>query len=83
LRIGFHVADELRDGLRRKRRVHLHDKGKADDTRDRRDVADKVEIELVVERGVDRIRRRDEQQRIAVRRRTYDGFGGDIGGRAG
>jgi hypothetical protein len=54
-----------------------------DDARDRRDVADEVEAELVVECGVDRIRRRDKEQRIAVRGRTHDGFGGDIGGRSG
>ena len=78
--IGLHVADELGDGLRRKRWIDLHDERVADDARDRRDVADEVEIELVVEGGVDRIRRRDEQQRIAIRRRTDGGFGGDIGG---
>ena len=31
--------------------------GCADDARDRRDVADEIEIELVVERRVDRVRR--------------------------
>jgi hypothetical protein len=48
--------------------------------RDRRDVADEVERELVVERGVDRVRRRDEKQRVTVRGRAHDGFGGDVGG---
>jgi hypothetical protein len=35
--------------------MYHHDVGKADDARDRRDVADKIEIELVVERRVDRV----------------------------
>ena len=73
------MADELGNGLRRKRWIDLHDQGIVDDARDRRDVAHEVETELVVERGVDRIRRRDDQQCIAVRGRAYDGFGGDIG----
>src|SRR5215813_419997 len=60
--------------------MYRHDKGHADDTSDRRDVADEIEIELVVKRGVDRIYRTDRKQRIAIRRRTHDGFGGDIGG---
>ena len=53
-------------------------KGHADDARDRRDVADEIEIELVVERRVDRVRRIDQEQRVAVRRRTHDRLGADI-----
>ena len=52
--------------------------GHADDARDRRDVADEIEIELVVERRVDRVGRTDQEERIAVRRRTHDRLGGDI-----
>ena len=52
---------------------------RADDARDRRDVADEIEIELVVERRVDRVGRSDQEQRIAVRWRTHDRLGGDIG----
>src|SRR5262245_63832095 len=65
--IGLHIADELGNGLRRERWIYLHDKGVADDARDRCDVADEVETELIVERGVDRVRRRDEEQRVTVR----------------
>ena len=42
------------DGFRRNRRVHLHHVGHAHDAGDRREVADEIEIELVVERRVDR-----------------------------
>ena len=58
--------------------MYQHDKGAADDARDRRDVADEIEIELVVERRVDRVRRTDQEERVAVRRRTHDRLGGDI-----
>jgi hypothetical protein len=78
--VGLHIADELRNGLRRERWIYLHDKGVADDARDRCDVVDEVETELVVESGVDRVRRRHEEQRVTVRGRAHDGFGGDIGG---
>ena len=52
--------------------------GIADDARDRRDVADEIEIELVVERRVDRVRRADQEERVAIRGRTHDRLGGDI-----
>ena len=55
-----------------------HDLGLADDARDRRDIADEIEIELVVERRVDRVRCADQKKRIAVRRRTHDRLGGDV-----
>ena len=52
--------------------------GTRHDARDRRDVADEIEIELVVERRVDRVRRADQEERVAVRRRAHDRLGGDI-----
>ena len=52
--------------------------GEADDARDRSDVADEIEVELVVERRVDRVRRADQEERIAVRRRAHDRLGADI-----
>ena len=52
--------------------------GHSDDARDRRDVADEIEVELVVERRVDRVRRTDQEQRVAVRRRAHDRLGADI-----
>ena len=53
--------------------------GHADDARDRRDVADEVEIELLVERRVDRVRRRHQIKHVAVGRRAHDHLGADIG----
>jgi hypothetical protein len=46
------------------------------DARDRRDIADKIEIEFVVERRVDGVRRTAEEERVAVRCRTHDRLGG-------
>src|SRR5215468_8870136 len=45
---------------------------------DRRYFADEIEIELVVERRVHRVRQPDEQERIAVRRCPHDALGADI-----
>ena len=77
-RIGLGVGDELGNRLGRNRWIHHHDVGHADDARDRRDVADEIEIELVVERRIDRVRRADQEKRVAVGRRAHDRLGGDI-----
>src|SRR5262249_6700348 len=45
---------------------------------DRRDVADEIEVELVIEHGVHRVRRMDQEERIAIRGRAHDGLSGDI-----
>src|SRR5262245_64373162 len=50
----------------------------ADDSGDRCDVADEIEVQLVVERRVDRVSRSVKQERVAVRRRAHDCFGPDI-----
>src|SRR5882762_2651960 len=51
---------------------------KAENAGNRRDVTEKDKIELVVECRVDRRRRVNQEQRIAVRRRADDGFRADI-----
>jgi len=50
---------------------------------DRHDVADEVEIEIGVERGIDRVRGHDLQQRIAIRGCLRDRLGADVAARAG
>jgi hypothetical protein len=55
----------------------------ADDARDRRDVADEIEVELVIERRVDCVRRTDQEEREAVRGRAHDCLGTEIGASAG
>ena len=58
--------------------MYRQDIGRVVDACDRRDVADEIEIELVVERRVDRVRRTHHEQRISVCRRAHDRLGGDI-----
>src|SRR5262245_23443997 len=80
--VGLDVDDEVRNGFHRHGWVR-HDKGRANDARGGRDVADKIEIELVVERRADRVRRTDPKQRIAVRDCSNDRLGANIAARTG
>src|SRR5262249_61211662 len=50
---------------------------------DRRDVADEIEVELVIERRVTSVRRGREKERMPVWSRTDDRLGGDIAVRSG
>jgi hypothetical protein len=54
----------------------------AHDVRDRRDVADEIEVQFFVEHGVDRVRRVGQKQYVAVGGYTHDRFGRDIGASA-
>jgi len=76
--IGLGIGDELGNRLGRNRQVHHHDVGISDDARDRRDVADEIEVELVVQVRVDRVEATDQEQRVAVSGRAHDRFGGDV-----
>ncbi len=77
-RIGLGVGDELRHRLHRHRRIDHDDLRLVHHAGDRGDVADEVEAELRIERRVDRRRRPDREQRVAVRRRAHDRLGGDV-----
>ena len=48
------------------------------DAGDRRDVVDEIEIQLFVERRIDRVRRHDQEQSVAIGWRTHDCFGGNV-----
>src|SRR5262245_6676156 len=76
--IGLGVGDEIGNRLGRNRRVHHYDIGTSDDARDRRNVSDEIEIELVVDRRVGRVRSTTEEKRVSVGRRTHDRLGPDI-----
>jgi len=52
--------------------VHHHDEATSNDTRDRRNVANEIEIELVVDRRVGRVGNTAQEERVSVGRRTYD-----------
>ena len=46
--------------------MHFQDIGHSGEACDRRDVADEIETELVVECGIGRVRGRDQEERVAV-----------------
>src|SRR6516225_8898107 len=77
--IDFGIGDELGNRVDRHRRIHLYGEGVTRNAGNRRDVADEIEIELVVERCVTRIWKTSQQKRIAVRGCIHDRLGGDIG----
>src|SRR5262249_50765409 len=52
-RIGLRICNEFRERFDRKRRGHHHNQAHAYEARNRRDIADEIEMELVLERGID------------------------------
>jgi hypothetical protein len=77
-RIGLGVGNEFRNGSRRKRRMHLHDERHEVDPSNRRDIAEKIEVELFIERAVDSILRIDQQESVAIGRRASGRLGRNI-----
>jgi hypothetical protein len=77
-RIGLGVSDEFRNRLGRNRWIDNHDKGRADDARNRHDIANEIKIKILIKGRIDRIRWRGQKERIAVGRRTHHRFGADI-----
>src|SRR5262249_40696554 len=77
--IGLGISDQLRNGLRWKRRIYLHHKWSADDAGNGRNVADKIVIEFFIEASVDCARRIDDEKRITIPWRTRDHLGGENG----
>src|SRR3954451_12696489 len=71
-RVSLGVCDEFGNCLGRYRWINRHDLSLAANARDWRDVADEIEVEFVVERRVTCVRRANEEEGVAVRRRTYD-----------
>jgi regulator of RNase E activity RraA len=78
--LGLGHRDELSDRLHRKRIGDGQYLKAAAERRDRRDVAGK--INRAIERGVDHVVRRNDQQCVAIGRRPGDHFGCDVGGGA-
>ena len=74
--MGLGVGDEFRNGFSRNRRVNLHDTGHTADARDRRDIANEVEVELE-HRRIDGICYSNQQQRVTVRGCPHDRLGGN------
>src|SRR5262245_5864448 len=75
--IGLGIRYEL-GKLGWDRWIDHHDVGVALDACHWRDIADEIEIELVIERSVDGVPTADQEQRVAVRRCAHDRLGADI-----
>src|SRR5438552_15967048 len=52
--------------------------GLAIQAHDRRDIADEIIVELIIERRVDRVSHIDHEKRVSVSGRTHDGLRADI-----
>src|SRR5262245_29286402 len=78
-RIGLGISDKVGDRLGWNRWIRHHDGGHASDASDRRDIADEIEIEFVVKRRVDRVRRAHQEKGVAARWGTHDRLGADVG----
>ena len=77
--IGLCVGNEFGDGFYRKILIDLHHHRRAHHACDRRQVFLRVETQLAgIERLVDGDRRRRVEQGIAICRRPYDEFAGEI-----
>jgi hypothetical protein len=81
-RVSLGVRDELWNGLGRNRRVHHHDIWKAHDGGNWLNVADEIEIELVIKCRIDCVHRGDPKKRLTIGGRTHDRLGRNIGARA-
>src|SRR5262245_17746708 len=80
--IGLSPGDELRNRLGRIRYIHFHYEGQAADHRDRNDIADEIEAEMLIQCSVGRDRLGDQKKRIAVRGRTHNCLDANIGATA-
>jgi hypothetical protein len=81
--VGTRVCDEFRNGLGGYRWVDHHHRRNAKNAGDRFNIPDEIEVEIIVERRIDRVCLRDPKKRVAVRRGVHYRVGGDIGARAG
>src|SRR6516164_9286655 len=75
---GFGIGDKLGNRARWNRWVHNEDKSVPADARDRRDVADEIEAEVVVERRIYGVRYAAKEESVAICLRTYDHLGREI-----
>ena len=77
-RMCLGIGDELRNGLDRERGIDHHEKGNNADTRNGRNSADEIEVKIVVDCRIDRVRRCHEEKGVSVRSCTHDDFSANI-----
>jgi hypothetical protein len=82
-RIGLGICDQLGNRFDRERRSYRDEVWNAKDARDRRNVADEIEIELVEKCRTDRVCGNDIEERVSVRRCPHRRLGADIATCAG
>src|SRR5262249_3497474 len=76
-------CDQLGNRFDRERRSYRNEVWARKDARDRRNVADEAEIELVEKCRTDRVRGNDIEERVSVRRCPHRRLGADIAACAG
>src|SRR5215471_11847681 len=79
-RICLDVRNQLGDGRDRERGMYLQDERRPLKARDHGDVANKIEPEIGVERGVHRVRRDSGEKRVTIGRRPDNRLRRDVGG---
>src|SRR4051794_17768235 len=77
-RVRLGIGNELTSRLGRERWGDLKGQSLAADACHRRDVADEIVVEPIVERRVYRALNRDQQERVPVSRRFGSRFDGDV-----
>src|SRR6185295_11002330 len=80
--VRFCIGDKLWHGSDRDRRMDFHHERGAHNSGNWGNVADEIEVELVVKRGVDGIGRAYQQQGVAVWRGLCDEFSRKIAPRS-
>ena len=80
-RVSLCVGDQFGHAVDRDRRVHNQHTWRLHQACDRHDTHE-VEIEIAVQRRVDRVRLRDQENRVAVRRCIDDVLGREIATRS-
>src|SRR5262249_35204463 len=81
-RISLGVGDELGNCLHWYRWMDLHDKRRTGDAGDRSNIADEIELKLVVDARVERVAGKDKKERIPARRRPPAPLRADLAARA-
>src|SRR5262245_3101840 len=76
--VGPCVGNKVREGLGWNRGINLDNKRHATDARDRYDIPQEVEFEILMQRRIDRVRWTSQKQCVTVRRRVHDRLSANI-----
>src|SRR5262249_48685170 len=78
-RVGLGIGNQFGNRSDRDRRMYFQHAGVDGHARDRGNVAQKIETELVVKGGIDRVRGTYGEERVTVGRGAHNRFGCDVG----